>query len=987
MANDIDKTSPHYKGEFGSIYEVNQKFPNGGVASDYVVIDGWAHYWNADRGTWCVNAKRDSYWDELITNIINHFKTIKGASYMGVATTDTVPDSSVAKMFYFALAEGKYTNFGNQDVSQGVNVLITEDGKTWKVQSLISVAQDLGASTTMLMSQKAIADAINRKANTTDVNEALGKKADKSYVDTELGKKADKSYVDTELGKKADKSYVDTELGKKFDKANIVQTTGDAEDKVMSQKAVSDKLSDLSFHVDASIENALSGKMNNISIAGNTLTIGKDGFSVFVLGKRITFSGTEDIVLSPDNKIVRKSLYLNTKYILETPNIGNVNFTEHSDVFVEKVDATYNGLLFAEWYIGNLLNIGLIAGIKQLSDTNKQLSDTNKQLSDTNKQLSDTNKIQIYLSDGTIPYIEEDKTNSKVYVHLGGNICVRMYKNGLTLKMTDLAEQLGVELVTSPKGVGDCFVIDNLQDFVFDLSEYKFKIVKREEVTLNHVILIVNIAGSVNISESKYFLSQWYDDRIKQLSDTNKQLSDTNKIQIYLSDGTIPYIEEDKTNSKVYVHLGGNICVRMYKNGLTLKMTDLAEQLGVELVTSPKGVGDCFVIDNLQDFVFDLSEYKFKIVKREEVTLNHVILIVNIAGSVNISESKYFLSQWYDDRINGLEDNINNSGHEIRIRNNVAFNSDFKALFFSDVHGSSENIDRIKEKATIWGAEKIDCILNGGDTVLQFNSEKLEWYNQLVQNATIPFISAVGNHDAWSTNYWTWDTNKNIYSLLTSKVKEYVPSIVQPTDVSTTFGNYYYYDTEKVRVIVLLSLKFNSDDVFYDDAQDTWLKSVLADAKEKSKAVIIMNHGPIDPKDSEEVESNWTSRLSWVSDIADTQHMDERILKDVDSFIDSGGTFICYLAGHSHLDYILKSKSHPRQMCFVTTSARYNFGSDCLRSSDRNNMDYDSYNYIGVDLTHSVIKVQRIGMNTNAWMQEHNTFCWDFKNHKLVADN
>lgn len=77
MANDINKEDPHYKGEFGSIYEVNQKFPTGGVAGDFVVIDGWAHYWNADRGTWCVNAERDSYWDELMTNISNSQKSIK----------------------------------------------------------------------------------------------------------------------------------------------------------------------------------------------------------------------------------------------------------------------------------------------------------------------------------------------------------------------------------------------------------------------------------------------------------------------------------------------------------------------------------------------------------------------------------------------------------------------------------------------------------------------------------------------------------------------------------------------------------------------------------------------------------------------------------------------------------------------------------------------------------------------------------------------
>lgn len=219
MANDIDKTSPHYKGEFGSIYEVNQKFPSGGVEGDYVAIDGWAHYWNADRGTWCVNAQRDSYWDELITNIIEHFKTIKGATYMGVATTDTVPDTTAAKMFYFALQGGKYANFGNQDVAQGINVLLTEDGKSWAVQSLISVAQELGASTTMLVSQKAITDAINRKANTTDVDEALAKKADKETMNTELAKK--------------------------FDKASVVQETGTATDKVMSQKVVTDNLTEL----------------------------------------------------------------------------------------------------------------------------------------------------------------------------------------------------------------------------------------------------------------------------------------------------------------------------------------------------------------------------------------------------------------------------------------------------------------------------------------------------------------------------------------------------------------------------------------------------------------------------------------------------------------------------------------------------------------------------------------------------------------------
>lgn len=273
MANDIDKTSPHYKGEFGSIYEVNQKFPNGGVAGDYVEIDGWAHYWNADRGTWCVNAQRDSYWDELITGIIEHFKTIKGATYMGVATTDTVPDTTAAKMFYFALQGGKYANFGNQDVAQGINVLLTEDGKSWTVQSLISVAQELGASTTMLVSQKAITDAINRKANITDVDEALAKKADKETMNTELAKK--------------------------FDKVSVVQETGTATDKVMSQKVVTDNLTELQNTV-FPLEVSLSLDKSLLEYTGSEQSI-KATYSIKRKGSPVTPTA---LALSVDGSLV-----------------------------------------------------------------------------------------------------------------------------------------------------------------------------------------------------------------------------------------------------------------------------------------------------------------------------------------------------------------------------------------------------------------------------------------------------------------------------------------------------------------------------------------------------------------------------------------------------------------------------------------------------------------------------------------------------------
>lgn len=224
MANDIDKTSPHYKGEFGSIYEVNRKFPNGGVVGDYVEIDGWAHYWNADRGTWCVNAQRDSYWDELLTNLTAALKLMRGASYMGMATPSTQPDDSLVKRFYFAKEAGIYSHFGNLSVPQGISILYSSNGKQWILQNLLEISQGLGNSTTKVVSQKTLNDELGKKADASE----LAKKASVDSVKEIVRQiNAKFSTQDQEIKKKANAEDVngvvkelrakDSELGKKLD--------------------------------------------------------------------------------------------------------------------------------------------------------------------------------------------------------------------------------------------------------------------------------------------------------------------------------------------------------------------------------------------------------------------------------------------------------------------------------------------------------------------------------------------------------------------------------------------------------------------------------------------------------------------------------------------------------------------------------------------------------------------------------------------------
>lgn len=242
MANSgIDITSPHYKGEFSSIYEVNRKFPTGGVAGDFVVIEGWAHYWNADRATWCVNAERDSYWDELVTNILEKFKLFRGATYMGVAGLDTVPEkASGVKMYYFAIVPGTYTNFGNLVVPQGINVLYSENGKSWVCSSLLEVTQEVGESEWKVVSQnllKKTQDLINaelaKKANAADVASKFTEES--SRVNAELAKKANAEEVASKFTEEA--ARVNAELDKKANAEEVKQSFSEQTAKNTAQDA------------------------------------------------------------------------------------------------------------------------------------------------------------------------------------------------------------------------------------------------------------------------------------------------------------------------------------------------------------------------------------------------------------------------------------------------------------------------------------------------------------------------------------------------------------------------------------------------------------------------------------------------------------------------------------------------------------------------------------------------------------------------------
>ena len=106
---------------------------------------------------------QDTYIDTLLATA-NELKTA-GYIYKGVATPSTNPGTPTERVAYLASEPGTYTNFGGIVITSGLYSLTFASG-TWtgtqmSAGSDVEVVQTTGQSTTNVMSQKAVTEALN----------------------------------------------------------------------------------------------------------------------------------------------------------------------------------------------------------------------------------------------------------------------------------------------------------------------------------------------------------------------------------------------------------------------------------------------------------------------------------------------------------------------------------------------------------------------------------------------------------------------------------------------------------------------------------------------------------------------------------------------------------------------------------------------------------------------------------------------------------
>lgn len=338
---------------------------------------------------------------------------------------------------------------------------------------------------------------------------------------------------------------------------------------------------------------------------------------------------------------------------------------------------------------------------------------------------------------------------------------------------------------------------------------------------------------------------------------------------------------------------------------------------------------------------------------------------------------------------------------------NVEYLSNLNILFFSDVHGhkyNKTNVERIVQLAN--SLQELDVVINGGDTLYSLITpeseagddylDDLDWYNAIVNTCQADVLTCVGNHDAWMGPFeegvFNWADLKDVYQLVT---KEVVLSgahngspIIQPSNAEQNGYCYYYKDYGDIRVIVLNAMENESHPSGYWDAtQIAWFESVLDDARTHSKKVICVSHCPSDLRTAQRVNSSFTSIRDYTWGEYDAILTPSSAFDIVDSFIDNGGTFICWLTGHTHYDQLLTPARYNNQLQIDIASARYDYHNDGYKVtdiSDVSNPVYDCCNYIGIDVTHKLIKVFRIGWDMDGGMKVRYALCYNYDTNNII---
>ena len=311
--------------------------------------------------------------------------------------------------------------------------------------------------------------------------------------------------------------------------------------------------------------------------------------------------------------------------------------------------------------------------------------------------------------------------------------------------------------------------------------------------------------------------------------------------------------------------------------------------------------------------------------------------------------------------------------------NYLTRNKPLTLFHFSDIHQEQRNLRDILNYASE-NSGLIDDVICTGDIVGARFQNGMSWFDGVSGSENI--LLAIGNHDVMNASTGYDDSQ-------TATLEEIYTQFIAPyyanwgLTSAPTGATYYYkdYSSSKVRLIVLDCMLDNVD-ASADALQYAWFVNALADAVTNGFYVVVANH--CFPSGSTFVTSNWTN-----ADYQESQtYLDARYPEAVDTFIDNGGHFVCWIEGHSHADYYMNyTGTHGTQIAIsVDAASRSNAEPFTDVNRLENDRSYNSANLITIDTGAEVIKVIKFGAKCNYKLIPRNTLTLGFDG-TIIAQN
>lgn len=292
-------------------------------------------------------------------------------------------------------------------------------------------------------------------------------------------------------------------------------------------------------------------------------------------------------------------------------------------------------------------------------------------------------------------------------------------------------------------------------------------------------------------------------------------------------------------------------------------------------------------------------------------------------------------------------------------------------LFFADVHLVTEHSTKIRAFYEKY-QKFIDDPIHLGDTVGAFFREPFTTWEAFPRA-----LNVIGNHDVYTERMGKADmSDRRKYD---TYFKNYNKAwgVVLPENAEVEGKCYWHKDYNgDLRVIGIDCMKL-------DATQLVWFKAKLAEAHKKNLKVLIATHIP--PNCSELVKCNFTSLDSdvWKTRLG----TDEKFIKAVDDFIENGGTFVCWMCGHLHCDNIMYASDTKNRQLVITMECATQYSDHTDAQHIRETASETSWELLAVESKTNVLKIARFGNCYDHYLRRKDTFCYDFKNHKVIWDS